>query len=53
MKRRSVLNDPIGTTERARGVVVRLNVFADLEDAAPRCDAPVVDAPAPTAPARK
>jgi hypothetical protein len=49
MKRRSVLNDPLNTTERARGVVVKLNVLADLED----LDAPVVDAPAPKAPVRK
>jgi hypothetical protein len=53
VKRRSVLNDPIGTTERSRGVVVRLNVLVDLDETDPRCDAPVVDAPAPTAPARK
>jgi hypothetical protein len=47
MKRRSVLNDPIGTTERARGVVVRLNILVGLEEPDPRCDPP-----APTVPVR-
>jgi hypothetical protein len=35
MKRRSVQNDPISTTERDRGAVVRVNVLLDLEDAMP------------------
>ncbi|MEO6700580.1 MAG: hypothetical protein ABI140_03425 [Jatrophihabitantaceae bacterium] len=35
MKRRSVQNDPISSTERDRGAVVRVNVLLDLEDAIP------------------
>ncbi len=53
MKRRSVLNDPIGTTERARGAVVRVNVLVDLENLAFQGGAPAADAPAPKAPVRK
>lgn len=31
MKRRSVHNDPISSTERDRGAVVQVNVLVDLE----------------------
>lgn len=35
MKRRSIQNDPIGSTERDRGIVVQVNVLVDLEEISP------------------
>jgi hypothetical protein len=53
VKRRSVLNDPIGTTERSRGAVVQVNVLVDLEALAFQGGAPATETPAPKAPVRK
>lgn len=40
MKRRSVQNDPISSTERDRGAVVTVNVLFDLEQTMPKAQAP-------------